>query len=161
MKRTVCLDTNIIIWGILGEGRSGDKNKKERAEYLLQHLEGEKARVVIPAIILAEVTAKMREEDKQELVNALIKHIEIIDFCTKSALEYASVRALGMKRKGKNFSRKEITVDSMIVACCKANRVNEIYTDDGNLKSIAKNFMAVPELPVPPSYQLPLLPPSA
>jgi len=157
MQRTVCLDTNIVLWGILGEGKAQDGFKQDCAQYLIQMLENEKVRVVIPTLVLSEATARMEEDDKHEFIKRLCEQVEIIPYCTKSALEYSTIRRIGMKRKNKDFTRKEIIVDSMIVSCCKANGVHQLYTDDSNLKSLASQFMEAPDLPFPPPEQLTLL----
>ena len=156
MPRIVCLDTNVVIWGLLADGKAEDDIKRYKAQYLLSELEKEEARVLIPAIVLAEVTAKAEEESKLDLYNALTSSLEILPFCSGCALRYGEVRRKGMKRRSRQFPRKEVTVDSLIISQCIANGVNVLYTDDENLLKLASEFIQAQRLPTPPPQQLEL-----
>jgi hypothetical protein len=63
------------------------------------------------------------------------------------------VRNVGMKMKSREFPRKEISLDSLIVAVCKRHDVQTLYTDDGNLGRLAARFIRVEGLPatIPPT----------
>ena len=160
MQRKVCLDTCIVIWAILDQGRAEDEAKRLKAAYLLSQLDEEKAKIFIPALVIAEITAKMAQEDRLELLNllSLKARAEIMPFCTASALEYGTIRAIGKKMVNKKFSRKEMSFDSAIIATCKRHGVETIYTNDNNMRELAKAFMQVSDLPnIPPLMQpLPL-----
>jgi predicted nucleic acid-binding protein len=157
MAQTVCLDTNIVIWGILGEGKAEDELKREKAVHLLEMLQQRDDRVLLPAIVLAEVVAKVSPPDREEVVSKLSSACEIVPFDAGSALEFGTVRAVGMKKKSREFPRKEISLDSLIVAICRRQAVQVLYTDDGKLEKLAAHFMRVEGLPPVPPKPLSLL----
>ncbi|MDR1660557.1 MAG: type II toxin-antitoxin system VapC family toxin [Desulfovibrio sp.] len=152
MSKIVCLDTNIVIWGLLKQGKAADEMKREKAVYLLTSLQQNRDRVLISAIALAEVVAKIENaKDKQTIISKLSENCEIIPFDIGSAEEFGVVRSVGIQAKSKSFSRKEISLDSLIVASCKKYKVDTLYTDDNHLAGIARNFMKVEGLPgIPP-----------
>ena len=153
----VCLDTSIVIWGILGQGKAEDERKREQAVYLLGMLQQQKDRVLLPAIVLAEVVAKMSPQNRREVVSRLSSACEIAPFDTASALKFGEVRAVGMQKRSREFPRKEISLDSLIVAICMRHDVQVLYTDDGKLGKIAAHFMRVEGLPRIPPTPLSLL----
>ena len=154
----VCLDTSIVIWGILGQGKVEDEPKREKAVYLLETLQQRKDRVLLPAIVLAEVVAKMSPQDRREVVSRLSSACELVPFDAASALEFSAVRAVGMGKHSREFPRREISLDSLIVAICKRHDVQTLYTDDNKLRKIAAHFMRVEGLPDIPPKPLSLLP---
>lgn len=157
MAQIVCLDTNIVIWGILGEGKAEDELKRKKAVYLLEILQQQSDRVLLPAIVLAEVVAKVPPPNREEVVAKLSLACEIVPFDAGSALEFSTVRNVGMKKKSREFPRKEISLDSLIVAICRRQNVQVLYTDDDKLGKIAASFMRVEGLPQPPPTRLSLL----
>jgi predicted nucleic acid-binding protein len=156
MARIVCLDTNIAIWGILRQGKVEDELKREKAVYLLEVLQRQSDRVLLPAIVLAEVVAKTALADRREVVSLIASACEIVPFDAASASQFGEIRAVGMKKKSREFPRKEISLDSLIVAICRRHGVQTLYTDDDNLCKLAAHFMKVEGLPVIPPQQLPL-----
>ena len=106
MARIVCLDTNIVIWGILGQGKAEDELKREKAVNLLEMLQQQNDRVLIPTIVLAEVVAKVSPPDRAEVVSKLSSACEIVPLDAGSAMEFSTVRTVGMKKKSREFPRK-------------------------------------------------------
>jgi predicted nucleic acid-binding protein len=157
MAQIVCLDTNIVIWGILGQGKAEDELKREKAVYLLEMLQQQNDRVLLPTIVLAEVVAKVSPPDRAEVVSKLSSACEIVPFDAGSAMEFSTVRTVGMKKKSREFPRKEISLDSLIVAICRRQDVQILYTNDDNLRKLAAHFMRVEELPNIPPKPLSLL----
>lgn len=158
MQRTVCLDTNILMWGLLQQGKAADEIKREKSRYLIEELSKDNnIRVVIPALILSELAVKMTESDRISFFSYMRLYFEVIDFNSSAALEYPTIRTVGMELKSKELSRKEVTVDSLIVATCRAHGVNTLYSDDQKMRQIAAPFMQVEGLPVPPPIALSLL----
>jgi predicted nucleic acid-binding protein len=107
MARTVCLDSNIVIWGILGQGKAGDESKRQKVAHLLDVLQQQKDRVLIPSIVLAEVAAKMPPPDRIRMISRLSSACEIVPFDAGSALEFGVVRSFGMKMKSREFPRRD------------------------------------------------------
>ena len=153
MAITVCLDTNIVIWGILREGKIEDGLKQKKAAHLLQILQQQNDRVLLPSIVLAETVAKMPAQNRPEVVSQLSSACEIVPFDAGAALEFSAVRSVGMKMRSREFPRKEITLDSLIVAICKWQGVQILYTDDSKLGRLAECFMQVRGLPDIPEEQ--------
>lgn len=153
MGRIVCLDTNVVIWGILNEGRKNADVMRERARHLLASLEENKDHIVIPALVIAEVTMKMRA-DREKFIKAINSKVEILPLCGQSVMRLREVRDIGMEMESSYFTGKEITVDSLIIACCLKHKVDVLYTEDDKMKALASKFLQVSGLPTVRSRQL-------
>lgn len=133
-------------------------NVKERISALINHLEKEKTKIIIPAPALSELL--VRAGDKMhEIVNTIEKSpVFIIEpFDTKAAIEVAimtrQAKDGGNKKNGLDIRWAEIKYDRQIIAIAKVNRATTIYSDDKHIRSLAEkakiNVIRLVDLPIP------------
>jgi hypothetical protein len=153
----VCIDSNIIIWGIKKQITAGQEADRliERAEYFFKWVDADKIDVLIPSIVLAEILAPEPENLRAEYYNILSKNFIIVNFDERTAFKYAQLvhgRFDELKKAAieADISRNKMKIDHMIVACAMVNNANCIYSHDNGLKKFAADRIDVRELPHPP-----------
>lgn len=55
MIQPVCLDTNILIWGIQNKASAGQEQMLERTRLFLKDLDESKAKIIIPSLVIGEL----------------------------------------------------------------------------------------------------------
>jgi predicted nucleic acid-binding protein len=125
---------------------------KQRIEYLLETLQKDDAKIVIPTPALGEVLVKAQQM-APELLRQLnsSKHFRIAPFDTMAAVEYSSMHAQRLGKAATN--RTKAKFDEQIVAISRVENVQVIYSDDGDIAKLANpkiKVMGIAELPLPP-----------
>lgn len=159
MMALICLDTNVVIWGILKECRNGEEIKLERAKSLIAQLAQSKDNILLPSIVVAETLAGVDNNYVNDANDFFHKHFMVIPFDMAAAKHYA--RLLQTKRphfynpqkKMWDIPRREYNADCAIVATAISRKVDIIYSEDAHLTKIALGEpISVKTLPpVPPA----------
>ncbi|WP_370275113.1 type II toxin-antitoxin system VapC family toxin [Pararhodobacter marinus] len=117
----------------------------ERVNHLVKELQDTKAKVIIPAPVLAELLLKAGDAT-QEWLQIIDKtsHITVAPFDMIAALEH-SVR---MRERGKLAGRdkRNAKFDEQIIAIAAVNRAEVIYSSDGDIKRGAGEGIRVVDL---------------
>jgi predicted nucleic acid-binding protein len=113
-----------------------------RIEHLSAQLEGQRARIVIPTPVLAEVLVKSLN-DAENVVQTLreASRIELAHFGAPAAIEAALMLNRHLPRKSerdKEWSKHRLKFDLQILAIAKVEGVVAIYTNDEGLLRRAK-----------------------
>jgi hypothetical protein len=142
---------------------------EERIAYLVQRLERQKSRIIIPTPSLSEVLVHAGEAGPG-IVETLTRStvFKIMPFDTVAAVEAAlmtrAALSTGDKRRGLATSWAKVKFDRQIVAIAKVARVTMIYSDDADVRALAAAedipVIGLAELPLPAEPELPLAPPS-
>lgn len=135
---------------------------KQRVEYLIRALSKARAKVLIPAPVLAEVLVHAGSAANGYVQMLQQSPFRVAPFDTRAAIEWAT----GMARAGGAPKRKaapwaKVKFDHQIVAIAQVEEVETIYSDDGDISALAKrvglNVVRSFELPLDPDdKQLPL-----
>jgi hypothetical protein len=132
---------------------------EERLNYLVQRLEVLRTRIIIPTPVLSEVlvhAGAAGPEILEKLTRSTVFKIEPFD--SKAAVEAALMTKAaidaGNKRSGLAATWAKVKFDRQIVAIAKVFNVSMIYSDDGDVKSLA----AAENIPVTNLEELPLPP---
>ena len=150
MMPSVCLDANICIWGIKGCSSSGQETNVVKARYLLELLDKRQTRIVIPAVVVAELLEGTKSSEHIGFVTRLNQLFDVRPFDYMAALDYS--RLVG-KLDG---NRDKAKVDKMLVATALASKCEAIYSEDPHVVAIATPIIEVRPLPTPPAQQLAL-----
>jgi predicted nucleic acid-binding protein len=132
---------------------------RERIQGLVEKLQKEKEKIVIPAPVTAEILTVVGPTYAEYL--SVINRSRVFDVVAldeKAAIELAflnrDVFAAGDK-KNKLRPYQKVKVDRQILAICRAADCDTIYTDDKSLMTMAKlcgiTPVSVCELPIPAS----------
>lgn len=86
----MCLDTNILIWGILSNGKTPkEKEMINKTQAFLKEKFDEKCPLAISVISLAEFMVKIPNEDKNKYLEIFEQNFIILEFNKNTALKAA------------------------------------------------------------------------
>lgn len=134
---------------------------KDRIDYLVKNLEKQKTKIIVPTPALSEVLVRAGAEASEKIIEHLQKFavFRIEPFDTKAAIEVAAMTrdllsSRERKRGTSSVTWAKIKFDRQIVAIAKVCNATTIYSDDGDIKSIAARVgikvQGLAELPLPP-----------
>lgn len=162
MKR-VCLDNNILIWGVRRKASAGQEAQINRAAALFQELDEAGARIIVPAPVLGEFLTYAPEHRHAEITASLQRHFQLTPFDAHAAGIAAKIwRALAennpnwkdeLKAEVDGLTHARIKYDIQILATAISRNVDVLYTHDEGLMSIAAGRIQVQELPPLPPKQ--------
>lgn len=130
---------------------------EDRIEKLLEDLESESERMIVPTPVLSEFLIFTGKDSSAYLEKfAGMKNFLIKPFDEMAAIELAAVevedRAKGDKRGGSIGDWTKVRFDRQIVAIARTNRAKRIYSDDKDLAKFARRL----EIEVVHTWDLPL-----
>ena len=139
------------------------EHARERVLGLVQNLEAERERVVVPAPALAELLVT-EGADIQDILTTLRSHsvIRIESFDERAAVELAvrlrEPRRTGDQREGIPITKGEMKFDRQIVAIAIVSGASVLYSDDRGVAKFAAGcglvVKRIADLPVPETQQL-------
>jgi len=153
-KNIICLDTNILVWGIQQVALPQYQDRIERTQLLFQQLHQDKAEIIIPSVVLSEFLMGIEKIEVAKYFKEINKFCKIYSFDTAVAFKlseiFQNIKQDGLYEELKNEGRTKqcIKFDSMIIATAIIQRASIIYTYDGGVKKIAeKEGIEVRNLP--------------
>jgi len=162
----VCLDTNVVIWGIRHQASPGQEINILRAKYLIDCLLKEKKQVMLPAVVVGEAAVRISPEERPRFFSVVSERFRVAPFDMLSAIKYSPLllerfqekqaeNLIKSEENGKSW-RRAIKADCMILATALAYGANRIYTEDGGLTNLAAPHIIVSGLPEVPPQPIPL-----
>ncbi len=156
----ICLDTQIISWGIFERCSDGQENNIQYAKKLLEQICGNGDEIIMPTVVVAELLTPLHESQHPMAMNLL----DMAVTCAPFDLGCASRFALLWQRKNdegvvkdlmKNHDakRQEVKADCLIVATAAQNKVDVIYSNDKKLRKFATGVVDAEDLPQIPVQQ--------
>lgn len=163
---TVCLDTNIMIWGVKGEASPGQESNIPKAEALLKNIAKDKnLEPCITSVVLAELLVKVPLEQHEAFKRKLSEAFQILPFDALAAKEFGAIWNKNVSdgvvkelKEGKRRSKHELKADCMILATAASRRVSCLYSHDRGIKKLGEGVVEVKDLPAVPPKILPLFP---
>lgn len=160
MMRIVCLDTQVLYWGILGNGKGGHEGTElipRARDFLIGLTADEETHVLIPAIVVGELLAFVPEADQGNVLAAFQRDWLIADFNARAALvfgqmranrsvqeQFKTLRAAGQKADAAanaRATRRALVADCMIIATAIAHEASVLYSDDRALLKLADGWI--------------------
>lgn len=139
------------------------EHARERVLGLVQRLDAERERVVVPTPALAELLVT-EGADVDDILTTLRGSacLRVEGFDERSAVELAArlrdARRAGDPREGVPITKGEMKFDRQIVAIALVNRAKVLYSDDAGVATFAAGcgltVRGVEDLPVPDSQQM-------
>jgi len=136
---------------------------RERVEHLIETLQRDKVKIIVPTPALAEALVRAQEGAPERLrLLGSNKHIRIAPFDQKAAVEYAAVQAgrIASGQRPLGTPRAKAKFDEQIIAIAAAENATVIYSDDADIKKGAGSrfrVVGIEELPLPPENEQPTL----
>ena len=152
----VCIDTNILIWGIKEEANQGQEEMIPRAKSFLKSLENTATKILIPSIVMAEFLMRIPSELHPTITNLFSKNFLVVPFDIAAATQCSKIwrdqkDSTAIKQLVANGStRAELKADRMIVATALSRSAECIYSHDKTLKIFANGFIQVKDIPFIP-----------
>lgn len=162
MKR-VCLDNNILIWGIRGVSTPGQAGMISRTQALFQDLDESDADIIVPAVVVSEFLAGVPKPQHPGLLEVLNRRFQLPPFDVRTAAVAAGLWRDAAERNPHlrevvreafpGTEKAKIKADIMILATALVRNADVLYTHDGPLRTIADNLIEVRDLPSPRAKQ--------
>ncbi len=149
----VCLDTHILIWGILGQAKATQQEMIDRAQRFLRFLDKEKARVLIPSTVVAELVWKVPEDRHPDVLRLLQQRFVLGAFDAAGACLSATIAQKNGGDVRGAATRETIRSDCQLVAVAVAYKAEKIYSNDPDIRRLAEGFIKVEEMPNVPEQQ--------
>ena len=141
-------------------------DRRRQSINLVQQLDKAKTKIIIPTPALGEALVKAGAEGSQQIIEHLQRYsvFGIEPFYTRAAVEIAAMSRDafdGGNKRGKSTATwAKVKYDRQIVAIAKVQAATTIYSDDGDIRTLAArakiNVVTLAELPLPPEAQLDL-----
>ena len=139
----VCVDTNVLIWGVKQECTPGQEDLLERAKHLLKQCQAAKDRVIVPAIVIGELLANLPLDTHEVFLRAIRdSSLVVVPYDLNTARLNAKIwqeQRPWEKLKEAGLSKQAVKTDVLIVATALAQRCNVLYTQDRGVYNLA-NF---------------------
>lgn len=151
----ICFDNHILIWGIKEQATKGQEDMIPMAKNFIDSLKDETS-VLIPSIVIAEYLMPIPQELHAMVINLFNKNFIIAPFDALAASKFALIwktnkptdEADGIIKN--DITKAELKADSMIVAIAVARKAECIYSHDKWIKTFAKGFIDVKDIPFLP-----------
>ena len=134
---------------------------RERLDHLINTLDSEGIKLLVPTPVLSEVLVKAGDAGPQ-LIEELNSQVvfKIADFDQRAAVESAQIN-LKLKQSRRQSlssgSKVKTKFDVQIIAIAKVNDADIVYSQDSDLKSLGDiasiKVLRVEDLPTPPPTQ--------
>lgn len=144
----MCIDTNIVIWGIRKECRKGQEDRIPRAEQLLDDCLKADLRIIIPTLVLGELLIGPDDIDADRFVQEALTDFMIHPYDFPAAKTFGKIwRARYGEQRLLEKTRQELRADCMIVATAASLGCECIYSNDAGVHGFAKGFINAQDLP--------------
>ncbi len=155
----VCLDSMICVWAIKKQANDNQKHHLDNAEYLLELIDENKWKVIIPTVVIAEILMVEPEEKYQEYLETINKSFIVAEFDVRAATKYSQILNKNLPdlkkiAKEEGVSRDKMKVDHLILACALVNGAKVIYTHDEKLSRFSEGLIVARSLPSRPTPNL-------
>lgn len=158
----ICIDTQVLIWGIREYASAGQEPMITRAQHLFDSLGKAGQRGLIPSVVVGEFLSGLPEASHAAVVNLVRAGFVTAAYDLKAAAIFAKLwqakkdDGTVSQLRSAGASRQEIKADGMIVASAIAHRAAHVVSHDPHLRRFAVGQIEVQDLPpLPP--QIPLL----
>lgn len=160
----ICLDTQILYWGIVKKAVHGTENLIEPAGQFLKWIESQGHDIIIPTIVLGEMLIPIPDYEQGNVLVQFKRDWMVVDYDTKAALTYAKMRRDHIVQKRfkdlrhlhPDVTKKELVADAMIIATAIAHGAEKIYSHNEDFLALAEGFIVAENfLDVPFQLSLP------
>lgn len=128
----------------------------ERVMHLLEFLQRQNAKIIIPTPVLAEVLVRAAKAGPDFLrILSASKHFRIAPFDQRAAVEFAARQAgrLAAGERAPAATRPKAKFDDQIVAIAAVEGATTIYSDDRDIAKLAGGrfgVVRIANIPLPP-----------
>lgn len=150
----VCLDTQIIIWGIKEEASPSQEHLIPQAKNFIEWLDENDKKVIIPVPIISELLAPIPDSKYEELLGLLNSRFRVVPVDEVAAIKCAQIwrdrkddKELREYRKQNKITRERMKFDFQIAAVAIVRKAECIYSNDPHIKKFVGDIITVKEMP--------------
>ena len=158
MKGPICLDSHVLIWGLLGKAENPFQDKIPKAQKFLEYLDREKIPTIIPTPVVAEIMMGLPANQHDLVLSEIKSRFDVKPFGNIEAVilgrlwqsknEDGTIKRIKKELLRAGIAAKsKIKFDLMILAIAVAWNAEKIISYDKPLKKLGENIMPVEELP--------------
>ncbi len=151
----VCIDTNLLIWGIQQQAHPTQEDMIPKTIALLEFFAQKNAdsksmnfKLAVPAIVLGEfLLGCENEQDRKRLLRKIQEKFRVLEYNVIAAKFHSEIHnffkgSAEIKRLRENgTTRVALKADLMIYATAKANQASLIITHDDDLLTISQAML--------------------
>lgn len=145
----ICLDTQILYWGIVKKATRGAEHLVEPAGQFLKWLENQAHDIIIPTIVLGEMLIPIPDDEQGSVLAQFKRDWMIVDYDSQAALQYAKMRRdhiaqkrfKDLRRLHPDTTKKELVADATIIATAIAHGADKIYSHNEDFLALAQGFI--------------------
>ncbi len=150
------IDTEALIWGVR---QKGQRDKLERGKWLFEELEDINARIIVPAVVVAEYLVRVDLLRREAVITELSRRFIIPSFDVKCAAIAAGLYKFGdaQRPRGAADRRKCLKADCLIIPTAHSHKAQRFYSHDKDCRKLAQTLSGwdVRDLPESPSSLFP------
>jgi len=145
-RRTVAVDTMTLVWGIK---QVGNPDYLRRARWLFEELDRDDARIIVPAVVVAEYLTNVPEHLRMGVLAEFTGRFFVAPFDAKCAPVSARLWQKGRKARARRNpgDRKCLRADTLIIATAYVHGAREFYSGDAKCRKLADGLMDPKDLP--------------
>lgn len=137
----VALDTMILIWGIRRGGKPSQRQLEQRAKILLRQLEDDRAQIVVPSIVIAELLVPVLPANHGAFIIELQRRFLCPPFDVHAASLAAQLWQLNHTAKpAERLGRRTLKADVQIVAAAKVAGATRFCSNDRKCRRLAEQL---------------------
>lgn len=151
-NKIVCIDTNILIWGIMKKSSSSQSNMIDVATSFFDYMDKNKYNLVLPSLVVSEILVVEPIDKQREILNILKKSFIIKEFSESTALKMAELYQNKYKDykdfcKQEGIRKEKMKFDMAIVATAVESNCTCIYSHDPDIQKFANGIVEVKKMP--------------
>lgn len=126
-----------LVWGIR---KTGEPEMVQRAEWLFDMLDNNKAQIIVPAVVVSEFLVPIKIEDYASVMASISSRFMVMPFDANCAVIAAQLHrtCMGYLADGTPGSRVALRADTMIVATAKEKGAQIFYSNDTGCRNVAE-----------------------
>jgi len=159
----VCVDSNIMVWGIKETASPSQMDMIPRAKDFLKWLDDNDKQIMIPTPVVTELLMPIPLEDHYSFLQKLRDRFLIFPFDELAAIKCAEIwqakakdEVLKEYRETHHVNKQQIKFDYQIAAIAVTRGVECIYSHDPHLRKFVGDIIPVREMSIPIPPPLPL-----
>lgn len=148
----MCLDSDVLIWGLMKEASRGQENMISKVSSFINHLHTINKKIILPTPIITELTWVLDKEKRIDIVQKINRNFIVASFDKKAALICSDLLSQYQNQPDYNIIKEELgkrrlKFDTMIIAIAISNNCEHFYTNNIDDFKLAKENIKISNIP--------------
>lgn len=144
----ICIDTNVLIWGVQGVSRPDQEVMIGRTQRYLRQLSRDNERVMVPSVVVGEYLQGFPDNEHDAQLGVLSANFFLPPYDARCASLAAQLQSAGQPSHGQAGVRITFKSDVQIIATAICHGATKIVTaNHDEYRRIAGNRILVSDVP--------------